>query len=406
MKKMKVLHVAYSNDIGGASVAMYRIHNSLLKQGFSSSILTLIGKKTGPEHFVFKSKFGQSFHKLLNRIIGLSVRILQRTRYNTTRSVNILPSGLSDFINKSGFDVVNLHWIGNETIGIKELSNIKAKIVWTMHDLWPILGAEHNNISNSNRYQSLYTKSNKDIPYKGFDIEKYTWTRKYKYWKSIDIQVVAVSSWQKSIIKKSVLFGENQIAVIGNPIDSDLWFSVDKSEARKELSLNSDKSIILFGAYNFLVDPIKGFDKLIEATKFLDKEAVQIVYFGSDTAAVIPGFEMHNFGKITELSKLRSLYSSADVFVLPSLQETFGQTALEALSCNTPVVAFAGSGLNDIVEHKISGYLAEPYSVEDFANGINWALSNVNDKPLKSTVDNKFSMSIIGDKYITLYENL
>ncbi len=69
-------------------------------------------------------------------------------------------------------------------------------------------------------------------------------------------------------------------------------------------------------------------------------------------------------------------YSSADVMVVPSKQEAFGQTASEAMACGTPVVAFGATGLLDIVDHKINGYLATPFDTAELAQGIRTILEN------------------------------
>jgi glycosyltransferase involved in cell wall biosynthesis len=53
-------------------------------------------------------------------------------------------------------------------------------------------------------------------------------------------------------------------------------------------------------------------------------------------------------------------------------------TILEAMSCGLPCVAFDCYGMKEIISHKKNGYLAEPYSVEDFKDGINYVLLNNN----------------------------
>ena len=59
---------------------------------------------------------------------------------------------------------------------------------------------------------------------------------------------------------------------------------------------------------------------------------------------------------------------------MPSRVETFGQTASEPQACGVPVVAFDTTGLKDVIEHKVTGYLATPFDVTDFARGIEWVL--------------------------------
>lgn len=88
------------------------------------------------------------------------------------------------------------------------------------------------------------------------------------------------------------------------------------------------------------------------------------------------GFPIHYTGHLFDDLSLRAVYSAADVMVVPSRQEAFGQTASEAHACGTPVVAFNTSGLADIVSHEITGYLASPFDTEDLAQGIMWTLSD------------------------------
>ena len=404
----KVLHVAYSRDIGGASIAMQRIHDSLVNLNVSSKILTIIGDRNFTDSMLFKTRLSQKVHNFFVRLLGVVIRAVQKTNYKTTRSINIIPSGLAKFINNSDFDIVHFHWIGNETISIKEISSIKKTIVWTMHDLWAVLGAEHNNISNSIRYKDGYNRHNKISGYFGVDIEQFTWYRKKKYWQNINFNIVAVSNWEKSVFQQSFLFRKFKITVIGNPIDKNIWYPADKDKSRTSLSLPTDTKLILYGANHFLIDPIKGFELFKSSLQYLKLKDFQIICFGSTVPVEIEDLKVHNFGKINDVNLLIALYSCADVYVLPSLQETFGQTALEAISCNTPVVAFKGSGIDDIIDHKINGYLATPYSCDDLAKGIAWTIDNLSKekKIYNEEVYKKFSMDVIGTKYLNLYNSL
>ena len=81
-------------------------------------------------------------------------------------------------------------------------------------------------------------------------------------------------------------------------------------------------------------------------------------------------------GRLSDDAKLAQVSSAADAMVVPSVQEAFGKTAMEALACGTPVVSFDTSGLRDIVEHQKCGYRAKCYSAEDLANGIAWVLQD------------------------------
>jgi Glycosyltransferase len=99
------------------------------------------------------------------------------------------------------------------------------------------------------------------------------------------------------------------------------------------------------------------------------------------------------------------------VFVAPSLQEAFGQTASEAMACGTPVVAFKGTGLADIVDHQHNGYLANPFEVEDLSNGIAWILRQSDpEQSLRAAARQKaeqsFALELQAHRYLALYQDL
>lgn len=107
---------------------------------------------------------------------------------------------------------------------------------------------------------------------------------------------------------------------------------------------------------------------------------------------------------------LRVLYSAADVMVVPSLQEAFGQTASEAMACGTPVVAFGATGLLDIADHQENGYLAEPFNVNDLAKGIDWVLQHSSPQTLANHAVKKirlcFDYRVVAPEYIELYRSV
>src|SRR5207244_3383595 len=67
---------------------------------------------------------------------------------------------------------------------------------------------------------------------------------------------------------------------------------------------------------------------------------------------------------------LQELYSSADVLIMPSLRETFGNVALEALASGLPVVAFSISGLRDFITDGVEGILAGKTNADELFNGL------------------------------------
>jgi glycosyltransferase involved in cell wall biosynthesis len=106
---------------------------------------------------------------------------------------------------------------------------------------------------------------------------------------------------------------------------------------------------------------------------------------------------------------LVDLYSAADVVAVPSMQEVFGQAATEAMACGTPVVAFACTGLLDIVVHLETGYLAKPFETEDLAAGIEWILGDEKRRlqlgvNARNRVMDHFDSGVVAKQMITVYQ--
>jgi glycosyltransferase involved in cell wall biosynthesis len=73
---------------------------------------------------------------------------------------------------------------------------------------------------------------------------------------------------------------------------------------------------------------------------------------------------------------LRAYYSAVDVMVVPSRMDNLPQTAVESITCGTPVVAFRTGGLPDIVDDGVNGRLADPFSATSLARSISWVLES------------------------------
>jgi glycosyltransferase involved in cell wall biosynthesis len=132
---------------------------------------------------------------------------------------------------------------------------------------------------------------------------------------------------------------------------------------------------------------------------------------GSGRIQAPPGFKHTHFGRI-ESDELQSLiYRAADVFVIPSLEEAFGQTALEAIACGMVVAGFAVGGVADIVENNLNGRLVGRGDSKALGEAIG---SLLKDETLRSRwrkacegwVRERFSFQRNASAYRALYESL
>jgi len=214
-------------------------------------------------------------------------------------------------------------------------------------------------------------------------------------------------------VKESPLLGDRHVEVIPNGLDTSVFCPTEKSVSRKRFGLPNDKKLILFGGIRSVQNRLKGFDLLVQALHYLVDGDYELVVFGSEKPNMTNPIPVPTrfMGHIDSEEILADLYTAMDVVVVPSRQEVFGQTAIEALSCAVPVVAFRTGGLIDIVVHKKNGYLAEPFKPEDLATGIEWVLKDAGryrdlSAEARKTVMEKFDIRLLSQKMITFYSNL
>jgi glycosyltransferase involved in cell wall biosynthesis len=409
---VRIIHLSYSDIIGGASRATYRIHQSLLKQGVYSQLW--VNEKLS-KCFTVEEPFNKISKNLkrLRRYITFPLLKVIKTNVPIHHSISLLPSNWVKLINNSDADIVNLHWIQRETMSIKDISKIKKPIVWTLHDMWAFCGAEH--YTNDNRWREGYYSNNRPNYESGFDLNRWTWNRKKKYWKN-PIHIVTPSTWLAKCVSESALMKNWPVSVIAHPIDTDHWKPMDKKNARQFLNLSQDTNLILFGAAGGGKDPRKGYDLLLSALEYIKADnkikKIELVVFGQSKpkSQLDLSFPIHYFGHLENDLILRTFYSAVDLMVVPSRQDNLPNTAVEAQACGTPVVSFDIGGLPDIIEHQKTGYLAKAFDTRDLANGIIWVLEQNDYNKLgnnaREQAVEKFSEKKIAEAYVSIYKKL
>ena len=378
---IKVTHLSNSDIGGGAGRAAYRIHECLSCDTVRSRML--VNYKLTSDRAVITTLPPQfSLYHATRRKVANLFRLLQHTSNTSIHDVSIFPGHVPFILNKSDCDIVHLHWIQAEMLSIEDIVRIQKPLIWTLHDMWPFCGAEH--YADGSRYTENYSSESRPQSEFGVDINRLTWFRKSKAWKK-HMHIVAPSSWLAACVRNSSLMHSWPVSVIPHPLCLSTWAPVPKAEARSLLDLPAEVPIILFGALGAGKhhEPRKGLDLLMTALSHIERLGVlpdmQLVVVGSslsDSFAFGTNIAIRNLGRIHDDATLRLVYSAASVFVSPSRQEAFGQTTAEAQACGTPVVAFRGTGSQDIISHKSTGYLSEYCSVEDLARGIVWVIKN------------------------------
>lgn len=431
---MKIIQLNYSDINGGAARAAYRIHHALRRAGIDTRMLvnhatagdwTVDGPASKMEKLVV----------MLREHIGGQLRHTLKTGNPIIHSPAFLPSRWPARLNASEVDLVHLHSTAGEMLSVADIGCIRKPLLWTLHDMWAFCGAEH--YTEEFRWLDGYRKDNRPVYESGFDLNRWTWARKRKHWQR-PFQIVTPSRWLADCARQSTLMRDWPIVVIPNALDTDLWQPIQKRLARELLVLPQDEPLMLFGAMGGGRDPRKGFDLLVTALRHLRGEikGMRLLVFGQLAPKESPdlGFPVHYTGHLHDDLSLRAIYSAADALVIPSRQDNLPNTAVEALACGTPVIAFDSCGMPDIVDHQHTGYLARAFDTEDLAQGIRWvmqahddAISDHSGTVKSQSVTNganetatqswlginarqqavaRFSYPVVADEYARLYTSL
>lgn len=408
---MKVLHLSTSDIDNGGARAAYRLHKGLDLLGCTSQML--VRAKFSHDSSVIAEK------SLLTKLGPPSASLPLRfyPNYNSAMfSSQWFPDVLARRVSQIDPDLIDLHWVCNGYLQIETLPKFNKPLVWTLHDLWPFTGG-CDYIKECENFKESCGNCPQLGSGKSQDLSRWVWQRKVKAWANLNLTIVATSTWMADCARASSLFKHLRIETIPLGLDTDKYKPIDKQFARKVLNLPQDKQLVLFGAINATSDPRKGFNLLLPALQQLSsngwQDRLELVVFGSSQPQqpLDLGFKSHYLGFIHDDITLALVYAAADVTIVPSTQEAFGQTASESLSCGTPVVAFNATGLKDLVEHHQDGYLAIPFDREDLARGIVWVLED-NERYQKlqyyarSKSLREFAAEVQARRYLSLYEEI
>jgi glycosyltransferase involved in cell wall biosynthesis len=413
---MRVLLLNRSDVGGGAAKAACRLLGGLRKIGLKA--VMLVGRKMSDYPHVIGpgTKLGKVWQKIVPALDAFPGKVL-KAKNSGTISYNWLPDGIHKKTERFHPDIINIHWVGRSFLRPESLSKMKYPLVWTLHDMWAFLGAEHL-AGDSRRYKEGYLRTNRPAGHSCFDLERWVWKRKLKSWTGLDnLTIVAPSRWMAKCAKESVLFRNKTIEVIPNGVDHHLFKPLNRSLSRQILGLPQEKKLILISSLFIDKGRHKGMNLFKAAVSQLGEsdltDKAQIMVIGASSQEQLSGlnFKVISFGRLFDEISLALIYAAADVLVQPSREDNLPNTVLEALSCGTPVVAFDIGGMSDMIEHQQNGYMARPFDVNDLAAGIMWVLSDHSrwqslSRRSREKIEREFTLQMQAQRYTSLFEDI
>lgn len=377
MKKsnpLKILHIT-TVDIGGAYKAVERLSEALNTSDKYESKILLRNK-------VNESNCGEVYlDNPVKTIVSKFKNAINLVSTHGEVTIDILGSDVSKHHMVQEADIIVIHWINsflNEK-SIEKIINLGKPTYIMLHDMWHFTGGCH-----CDGYCGGYERGCYECPHlkKGSKVTHNNLVRKTKLYRNHKVTVLAPSNYEAIEAKKSPVFADCDIRVVGNCINTDVFkpYATLKSAICIDAKRQSDgKPLVLFTAMSAgKKNRNKGFDYLLEALNILDKDEVHLLILGNVDDESLNGIKQSysRIGYVNDENVLAQVYSMADVTVVPSLQESFSYSVCESLACGTPTVSFPVGGILDQVIHLNNGYLAKMEDATDLVNGIRWAVKN------------------------------
>jgi glycosyltransferase involved in cell wall biosynthesis len=420
MPPLKVVHVSASN-YGGAGRAASRLHEGLRRLGCESTMLVASIQGCSPDiqHYQAPMSLIERFsRRIRNNLQRKAFRAYQATR---PKGLELFSSDQSQFgagvvaALRSHLGIVNLHYVAGFVDYKKFFLEVpqRTPVVWTLHDMNPFTGGCHYDAgckayaSGCGLCPQLGSNTRHDLAYAIFQRKRSALSRV----PVSNFRIVSPSRWLAEEARKSILFHEFEVDVIPLGVDVKTFQPRDKSSAREALGLKRDAKVVLFVADN-RGHGRKGFDLLQSALgSLVDRRDLLLITVGNGINTASAEFSQFHFGHVDSDALLTAIYSAADVFVIPSRQENFAQTALEALACGTPVVASRVGGMPEIVRPGVTGLLAEPENVGDLCDCLAKLLADSRlqakmAKNCRRIAKEEYSIELQAERYLDIYNSL
>ncbi len=395
---------------GGANIAGLRLHQALRRRGVDSRFYYGSGDSNDPSLIpVFQNR---SF--FWRNIAALAVS--WRSRKEAPGGFVTSPSWIRRTpIQATGKlpGVVNLHWVARWLDLPSFFSSLPPglPVVWTLHDLIPITGGCHYPGECAGFTQTCGNCPQQKRPHRHDATHKFFRVKAHWY-KKINLHFVGNSEWTTSQIRRSGLAKHaKSIHTIHYGLDVGEYTPVDKLCARRALGIPDDRFVVGFACVDFSEER-KGASRLLEALKVLPARKILLLTFGAGKWPLASEIETIQLGTLNSPQLQCLFYSALNVFATPSRAETFGNTALEAMACETPVIAYAAGGLTDVVVDGETGLLEpEIGSVPGLARMLQWMWQHPVERQAMGMAARRrvlahFTDRLMAQRYTALYQEL
>lgn len=312
-------------------------------------------------------------------------------------------------------DIIHLHNIHGYYLNYPLLFDyLKRKdipVVWTFHDCWPLTGhCSHFDLCGCDRWKSVCHECSQKNEYPKsvlFDNSKSNYQLKKKHFTSLGdkLTLVPVSYWLEGILKQS-FFKDSTIHTIHNGVDLSVFKpAVTQGDFRTKYHI--EKKFMAVACASSWTQR-KGLSDYIELSKIIgDKYALVLVGLSEKQITALPD-NIIGIPKTNSIGELVKIYSTADVVLNLSYEETLGMTTIEGMACGTPSIIYNCTASPELIDEH-TGYVVNKGNIA----GIFEKMQEIKEKgklyyssACRKRTQDIFNQSAQCKEYIALYQRV
>lgn len=358
-------------------------YTAFKQAGFQIDLLTLYPVKGKPEYLSVYNKPSKLRELLVRLMYSLTGLRKIKTGYHFFYTYETMPpvpvKRILASIKKNYDAVLVFFWQG--MLSFATIKGIYNRLHCQIH----FMGVDYSQMSGGCHFTrdcqkfktgcgccpAVYSRNNNDFTH--FNV-KY----RNKVYETVKPIVYGNRYMRSHYYNTSFLLKDARVEPSFDIFDKEEFYPMDKVTLREKYSIPPDKQFIIFFGCQRLNDPRKGMDYLISSLRIfwdslnqLQRKEVLVLIAGRgiDDIKDLIEFEIKYVGYVSS-SQMPELYSVADVFLSPSVDDAGPTMVNQSLCCGTPVVAFEMGAALETVKGGMTGYCAKLKDTEDFANGI------------------------------------
>ncbi|AVJ30634.1 glycosyltransferase family 4 protein [Achromobacter spanius] len=249
-------------------------------------------------------------------------------------------------------DLVHYHIIHSGFLSMQSLPAMTADkpSLWTLHDPWAMTGHCIHPFS----CQRWKTGCGQCPDLKtDFAIQRDTTALNFRLKRSAyrrsNFEVLVASSWMENMVRQSPLMEGVTVHKVPFGLDLDFFKPADQAAAKARLGIEPHRLVLCFRS---VVNDFKGLQYVIEALDRLQTQVPICLLTLNDKGRVDKfkeRFQVVELGWTNDDGVMQDVYSATDLFLMPSLADSFGLMAVEAMACGKPTICFEGTALPEVV---------------------------------------------------------